>query len=140
MTPSDNTDPKLEELINKSFEDYLLAEIGLVGEFSTNIKSDEARMRAKVKHEKTAILKAIQADRESASMVNHTSSYEPITVVDQFGNKYVCLNYYEAMQLEHMLISMQGRGITDYDTGDWWRDLPVKLTKWLAQLTKGSDE
>lgn len=66
--------------------------------------------------------------------VTLVSSYEPITVVDQHGNDYICLNIYEASQVWGMFQKLVNDGRTrDYNTGDWWTDLPDKLGKWLNE-------
>lgn len=59
------------------------------------------------------------------------SSYKPITVEDEYGNKYICLSTYEATAIKVLLERLHRDKSTHFDTGDWFRDLPLKINRWL---------
>jgi hypothetical protein len=65
--------------------------------------------------------------------VTMVSAYEPIEVEDQYGNKYICLNSYEAGAVRDLLYKLWKLNNHNYDTGDWYHDLPVKIEEWEAQ-------
>lgn len=67
-------------------------------------------------------------------VVKFVDNYEPIEVIDQYDKKYLCINVYEAAhlmdclrRLEHYESVLHG-----FDTGDWYKDLPIRISKWLS--------
>jgi hypothetical protein len=59
--------------------------------------------------------------------------YQPLTVKDSAGNEYVCLNEYEAKAIRNLIKTLQNLKIegVQFDTGDWYHDIPYKIDKWL---------
>ena len=59
------------------------------------------------------------------------SQYEPIVVEDEYGNKYLCINFYEATSVKNLITELRRDKVTKYNTGDWWLDLPIKIRGFL---------
>lgn len=70
---------------------------------------------------------------QGLQVVKLIDAYTPITVKDQFGNDYICLNWYEANAVRDLIETLQPKTHM-YDTGDWWRDLPKKIHEWQYQV------
>lgn len=67
--------------------------------------------------------------------VTLVDAYTPITVHDQYGNPYICLNFYEAQRVSELIGKLDAADQNRYyDTGDWWIDLPAKIIKWMGQI------
>lgn len=65
--------------------------------------------------------------------VESKSYTEPITVTDQYGATFICLNYYEANAIQKLLENLAKEIKPGYDTGDWFHDLPPKIKKWKQE-------
>lgn len=63
--------------------------------------------------------------------VEYKGPYEPISVVDQYNNDYIALNQYEAGAVLNLIDKLQNGETDNFDTGDWYHDLPEKIKKWL---------
>src|SRR5258706_14495437 len=56
--------------------------------------------------------------------------YTPIVVQDQFNNKYLAISHYEAQAIMWLLERLQKES-GNYNTGDWFHDLSVKIKKYM---------